>query len=430
MTEKAFSQSEVLLQRAMKVIPGGTQTFSKSVTQFPRGVSPYYIERGEGARVWDVDGNVYTDFISALHAILLGYQDPDVNRAVRQQMENGLTFSLPHPIEVEVAELIVDIVPSAQKVRFGKNGSDATAGAIRAARGFTGRDRIAVCGYHGWQDWYIGTTSRDLGVPKATKEMSHTFTYNDPDSLEALLKQYPGEFAAVIMEPMNMVEPAPGFLEFVRQITTREKIVLVFDEMITGFRFAVGGAQSVFGVTPDLTTLGKGVANGYPLSILAGRADIMDVLAESFFSFTMGCEALSLTAAKAVINKLKSEPVLDQIHDLGRYLTQEVKVRVERHGVGHFMSLTGHPSWTFWVLKDVGPYTTWDLKTLFIQETIAEGILCLGTHNLNYAHTKMDVDHLLDAYDRILPKLKDAVDNQSLAYHLRCDPLVPLFKVR
>jgi len=216
---------------------------------------------------------------------------------VRAQLDNGVIFSLPTELELQVAELLVELVPSAERVRFGKNGSDATAGAVRVARTFTGHDRVAVCGYHGWRDWYIGSTARNKGVPEGTRSMTHRFDYNNLESLERLFREHPGEFAPVVMEPMNVAEA-----------TRRHGVVLVFDELITGFRFADGGAQELFGVTPNLTTLGKGIANGDPLSAVVGRADIMALMEEVFFSFTGGGEALSLAAAVAAITKLKREP--------------------------------------------------------------------------------------------------------------------------
>ena len=207
---KTFRASEDYLARAEKVIPLGSQTFSKSRTQYPYGASPYFITRARGSRCWDLDGNEYVDFVNSLASITLGYADPDVNAAVTRQLEDGVIFSLPHPIEAEVAELICDMVPCAEMVRFGKNGSDATSGAIRIARAFTDRDRVAVCGYHGWQDWYIGSTARNRGVPKATRDLTHTWVYNDAGSLGKLLEAYPAEFAAVILEPMNVTPPAPA----------------------------------------------------------------------------------------------------------------------------------------------------------------------------------------------------------------------------
>ena len=277
-----------MLARARRTIPLGTQTFSKSYTQYPHGVSPYFIARGKGSHVWDIDGNEYVDFVNALCSVTLGYGDTDVDSAVRTQLDDGVIFSLPHPIETEVAEAIVEMVPCAEAVRFGKNGSDATSGAIRLARAYTKRDRVAVCGYHGWQDWYIGSTARSAGVPDAVKQLTHSFAYNDLESLNRLLDAHPNDFAAVILEPMNVTYPKPGFLESVRELTEQRGIILIFDETITGFRFANGGAQELFGVTPDLATFGKGLANGYPLSAIAGRSDIMKLMEEIFFSFTFG----------------------------------------------------------------------------------------------------------------------------------------------
>src|SRR5574341_817412 len=291
-----YHNSEEMLDRALKAVPLGSQTFSKSKTQYPYGVSPYFITRGQGSHVWDVDNNEYVDFINALAAVTLGYNDPDVNAAVRAQLDEGVIFSLPHPLEHQVAEKIVEIVPCAEMVRFGKNGSDATSGAIRLARAYTNRDHVAACGYHGWQDWYIGATTRSRGVPQSTRDLTHIFNYNDIESLHKIFKEHPDQVAAVIMEPMNTTEPKDGFLEKVRELSRQHGAVFIFDETITGFRYANGGAQEYFGVTPDLATFGKGLANGYPVSALAGKAEIMRLMEEIFYSFTFGGETLSLAA--------------------------------------------------------------------------------------------------------------------------------------
>jgi len=296
-----YRNSEEMLARALKVIPLGTQTFSKSRTQYPHGVSPFFMSKGQGSHLWDVDGNEYIDFISSLAAVTLGYRDPDVDAAVKAQLEDGVIFSLPSPLEIKVSEKIVEMVPCAEMVRFGKNGSDATTGAIRVSRAYTGREHVAVCGYHGWQDWYIGSTPRNLGVPKCTQELTHAFVYNDVESLRAIFDAYPDQVAAVILEPAGPVLPAEGFLEAVRDLTHERGAVLVFDETITGFRLALGGAQEYFGVTPDLATFGKGLANGYPVSAVAGKAEIMQLMEEVFFSFTFGGELLSLDYAAVVL---------------------------------------------------------------------------------------------------------------------------------
>lgn len=427
---RIFTQSELHLARAERVIPLGSQTFSKSRTQYPYGVSPYFISRGEGSRVWDLDGNEYIDFVSSLASITLGYNDPDVTQAVREQLDSGVIFSLPHPIETEVAELICEMVPCAEMVRFGKNGSDATSGAIRLARAFTGRDHVAVCGYHGWQDWYIGATARHRGVPQATRDLTHTFAYNDLPSLHALLKQRPGEFAAVILEPMNVADPADGFLAGVKELAHAHGALLVFDETITGFRFANGGAQQLFGVTPDLATFGKGLANGYPVSAVAGRRDVMKLMEEIFFSFTFGGEALSLAAAKATLNKLKTQPVVATLCDRGEAIRSGVQGILNNADLHDVLAITGHPTWTFLNMRDARGATAFDIKTLWMQEMHQRGILSVGTHNVSYAHSEADVATLLAAYREVLPFIGQVLNEGRLHDVLRCAPLVPLFKVR
>lgn len=429
MTDR-YIESERLLERALRVIPLASQTFSKSLTQFPRGVSPYFIVSGEGSRVWDVDGNEYVDFINSLASVTLGYNDPDVTRAVQAQLAQGVIFSLPHPIEMEVAERIVEMVPCAEMVRFGKNGSDATSGAIRLARAHTARDRVAVCGYHGWQDWYIGATARNRGVPAATRSLTHTFSYNDPGSLERLFAEHPGEFAAVILEPMNVSQPAVGFLEEVARLTRQHGALLVFDETITGFRYANGGAQEYFGVTPDLATFGKGLANGYPVSAVAGRRDLMKLMEEIFFSFTFGGETLSLAASAATLDKLRRENVCAQIAARGNELIAGVGECISRHGVADFISISGHPSWSFLLLKDMPGVSQWEIKTLLLQELFARGILSLGTHNISFAHSSADISRLLDVYDEVFPLLRAGALEGRMDELLRCKPLEPLFKVR
>jgi glutamate-1-semialdehyde 2,1-aminomutase len=308
------------------------------------------------------------------------------------------------------------MVPCAEMTRFGKNGSDATAGAVRVARAYTGRDHVAVCGYHGWQDWYIGSTARCAGVPESTRALTHPFTYNRIDSLERIFSEFPGGVAAVIMEPMNVAEPEPGFLESVRDLAHRRGALLIFDETITGFRYANGGAQEYFGVTPDLATFGKGLANGYPLSAVSGRAEIMRLMEEVFFSFTFGGETLSLAASLATMRKLLREPVTKAMWERGNELTSGLRERIARHGAADLLENAAYPQL--------------HVKTLFLQEMFARGILTLATHNMSFAHSAADVRQLLDAYDEVIPILQDAVENRTLAQRLRCEPLAPLFKVR
>lgn len=425
-----YRLSEQFLERALRIIPLGSQTFSKSKTQYPFGVSPYFATKARGSRLWDIDGNEYIDFVNALAAVTLGYSDPEVTAAVRTQLEDGVIFTLPHKLETEVAELICDMVPCADMVRFGKNGSDATAGAIRLARAYTKRDRVAVCGYHGWQDWYIGATLRNRGVPNAVRELTHIFAYNDLPALDKLLRQHPGEFAAVILEPMNSILPAPGYLADVLELSHRHGALLVFDETITGFRYANGGAQEYFGVTPDLATFGKGLANGYPVSAVAGRADIMALMEEIFFSFTFGGETLSLAAAKATLEKLQREPVVVTLAERGKQLMEGLSTLVDDQGLGDVLHVAGHPSWNFLLIADTPAYNAFQIKTLLLQEMFARGFLTLGTHNMSYAHSQQDIAELLAAYGQVLPLIASAIRERRLEQMLRCEPLIPLFRVR
>ena len=425
-----FARSVMLLERALETIPLGAQTFSKSMTQFPRNVSPYFASHGKGATLVDVDGNRYLDFINALASVLLGYADDEVNAAVREQLDRGVTFSLSHELEIEVAERLCRLIPCAEQVRFGKNGSDATTAAIRLARAITGRERVATCGYHGWQDWYIGTTTRDLGVPRAVKALTSSFRYNDAASLEELLGKHPGEFAAVILEPLGADLPRDGFLEAVAALARSAGALLIFDETVTGFRVHVGGAQALTGVTPDLATFGKGLANGMPLSAVVGPRRHMKVMEDIFFSTTFGGETLSLAAARVVLDRLERERVPESLALLGSRLRDGVSGILAEGGGAEVFSMSGHPSWTFLKIAATDLATAAEIKTLLLQELFGRGILFLGTHNLSAAHCQADIDRLLDCYRELLPEIASLARTGRVRTALRADVLKPLFSVR
>jgi glutamate-1-semialdehyde 2,1-aminomutase len=427
---RRYDASTNFLERAERVIPLGSQTFSKSKTQLPIGAAPLFVERGEGPYVFDLDGNRYIDFVCSLGAITMGHGDADVMAAVQKQLQAGVVFSLAHPLETYVAEKIVDMIPCAEKVRFGKNGSDATAGCIRVARGFTRRDRIAMCGYHGWQDWCIGSTARDLGIPKATKDLTHTFPYDDLDALKKLLDSHPGEFAAVIMEPVAFTNPQPGYHAAVMELAHKHGALFVFDEVVTGFRFKEGSSQARFGVTPDLCALGKGMANGFPISVVAGRDEVMRLMEEVFFSFTMGGETISLAAADAVLTKIKTHKTLDTIATNGTRLLEGFRARIAKHGLSDVIACNGDPSWSVISIKDLPGLSQWELKTLWIQETARRGVLNIGIHFIGASHTAAVIDEALAVYDEVLGVLKQAVDAGSVNGMLECEPLKPLFRVR
>lgn len=427
---KRYSESEKMLERALKTVPLGSQTFSKSKTQLPLGVSPFFAAKGQGAYFWDVDGNKYVDFVNALASITLGYNDPEVNQAVTEELSKGTIYSLANELEFKVAEQIVDMVPCAEMVRFAKNGSDATAGAIRVARAHTKRDHVIVCGYHGWQDWYIGSTTRNLGVPQAVQDLTHKFVYNDIASLEAKFAELKGKIAAVILEPVNVTAPKEGFLQAVKDITHKNGALLVFDETITGFRYSNGGAQEFFGVTPDLATFGKGLANGYPVSAVAGRADVMKWMEEVFFSFTFGGETLSLAAAHAVLKKLKKEPVVAKLQKTGEQVISRLNKLIVSSELQEYFGVSGYPVWSFFIIKETPKFNTWELKTLLLQEMFANGLYMIGTHNISYAHSDADIDKLMTGYEAYFAKVKEALKTGNVKALLNCEPLVPLFKIR
>ncbi len=432
--ERQYSEryrfSEQMLERALKYIPLGSQTFSKSKAQFPYGVSPYFIKRGQGSHVWDVDDNEYIDYISALAAITLGHNDPDVTAAVKSQLNDGTIFSLPHELEILVAEKIIEMVPCAEMVRFGKNGSDVTAGAVRLARAYTKREHIAVCGYHGWQDWFIASTTRNLGVPNLLSNLVHSFRYNNIDSLKKLFEKHPNKIAGVIMEPVNFVDPEDGYLEKVKELTHCYGAILIFDEIVTGFRYSIGGAQEFFDVIPDLATFGKGMANGYPLSAVAGRGDIMELMEEIFFSFTFGGETLSLAASLATLKKLQKEPVIETLWKQGSKLIKGTEKLIEGYSLNDVISIGGKGCWSSVLFKDAGAYSQWEIKTLFMQEVLKRGILTFGSHNITYAHSNDDISRLIDVYDQVFSIIKDVITNEDLDKRLKAVPLTPLFKIR
>ncbi|MBW2304984.1 MAG: aminotransferase class III-fold pyridoxal phosphate-dependent enzyme [Deltaproteobacteria bacterium] len=424
-----YRKSKKLLARAKKVIPLASQTFSKSHIQYPEA-SPYFLVRGKGSRVWDVDGNEYIDFVNGLLPVILGYCDPDVDKAVMEQMKRGVTFSLASPLECELAEMLVDLIPCAEMVRFGKSGSDATAGAVRVARAYTGRERVAVCGYHGWQDWYIGSTVRNKGVPECVRRLTHPFTYNDLPSLERLFDQYPGEIAAVILEPMNVEDPAPRFLEGVKEVTHKNGAILVFDEIITGFRYALGGAQELFGVVPDLAAVGKSMANGYPISAVVGRKELMKEMEEVFFSFTFGGETLSIAAAIATIQKLMKESVIQSLWDKGQVIMDGVFRIIQKQDLGGVIQVRGKQPWSLLDIRDHEKFTSWEIKSLIKQEMLRRGILISASHNLSYSHSSEDLETLLRSYDEVMGLLRKALDNGNLPELLIGNPIEPIFKVR
>jgi len=427
-TTRALEESARMLERARRIIPGAAQTLSKNPTQWVQGVAPAYLSRASGAHVWDLDGNEYIDFPMALGPVILGHCDPSVNEAIARQLDLGIALTLPHPIEVEVAERIVDLVPGAERVRFGKTGSDVTSAAVRLARACTGRDGVLASGYHGWHDWYIGATSRADGVPQAVRDLIGTFEFNDLASLDAALDERRGAIAVVILEPCGAEEPAPGFLQGVVDRAHAAGAVVVFDEIITGFRLAPGGAQERYGVQADLVAFGKALGNGMPISAIVGRADLMDRLTDVFFSGTHGGEALSLAAANAVLDRLDAT-AYETLYAQGERLRAGIRRGIEDANVGKWVKVTGAAPRTVVTVRELdssGPGLP--AKTLVQQELLKRGVLFNGSNFICLAHSDDDIDTAIDAYRAAFAALADGLAAGDVLGLLEGEPIQQAFR--
>lgn len=421
----SIARSDELYARATGLIPAYSQTLAKGPTQYVKGVAPKYLHRGKGARVWDVDGNEYVDYNMGVGPISLGYAYDRVDEAIKRQLADGITFSLVHPLEVELAELVREVVPNAESVRYGKTGAEVTSAAVRLARAYTGRDGVLCCGYHGWHDWYIGVTSRNRGVPRAVKELVQTFTYNDIDSLTALLDQ---DTAAVIMEPMIFERPQDGFLQQVKAACEANGTLLIFDEMWTGFRLAEGGAQEYVGLRADLACFSKAIANGMPISVLTGRREVMDLLDEEVFFFsTFGGEALSLAAAVATINEIRDRHVPAYLASQGRKLRDGYNQIVQELGMDAYTRCKGHPSRSIVTFSNEVADAL-HMKSLLQQELIKRGLLWSGFHNMCFSHSDEEIDYTLEAYRDALPVLGQAVEAGTVSESLCGEPVQPVFR--
>ncbi|MEW6008460.1 MAG: aminotransferase class III-fold pyridoxal phosphate-dependent enzyme [Candidatus Omnitrophota bacterium] len=424
----AIKKSLLLKDKARKLIPGCSQTFSKGPSQFVQGIAPVFLEDAKGCRVRDVDGNEYIDYAMALGPVVLGYNYPSVSEAVKKTLEKGTTFTLPNRLEVELSEILCEIIPCAQMVRFGKNGSDVTSGAVRVARAYTGKDKVACCGYHGWQDWYIATTSRDRGIPEAVKNLSLTFEYNKIETLEKVFAQNLNQIACVIMEPVGVIEPKDNFLEKVKELTHKNGSILIFDEVISGFRFALGGAGEYFNVIPDLACFGKAMGNGFPISAVVGKKEIMKLFEEVFYSFTFGGEIVSIAAAIATIKELRKKSVIRYLWSQGRKIKDGFNVLVKEYSLENHMQCRGLPPRTVITFKDEKGDDGLLLKSLFQQECIDRGILFTSAHNICFSHSDKDIDYTLRVYNTVLEIIKGAVLRGRVKKMLKGEMLKPIFR--
>lgn len=394
-----YSQS--FLAVAETLIPLGTQTFSKSKLQYPQE-APLFVTHGNGGLVYDIDGNDYVDLVGGLLPVLLGHRDPDVDYAIRAQLDNGISFSVATELEAKVAAKLKQHIPCAEMTRFGKNGSDVTSAAVRLARYITGRDKVLSSGYHGWCDWSIANDPlRSKGVPRDVAALTTNLRHGDINAArEAIFSR---QYACVIVEP----ETDEEFLRSIRLACNATQTILIFDEIITGFRFGLGGAQRTYGVTPDLATFGKSMANGMPISALVGKRQYMEKMTDICFSGTFFGETLSLAAALAAISKMEREPVHNTIRAYNRTIATLVRTLQNKHDVECLTVMGMNLSRI--TFRDIGRHKKDDLRTLWMQEMIKNGVLVINSHNFMYAHTEADIQRVVNAYDRALEVLADAI---------------------
>ncbi len=419
-----IKQSDKYYKIALDLIPCTTQTLAKGPQQNVKGVAPKYLQRGKGSHVWDVDGNEFIDYQMAIGPLSLGYAYDKVDNAIKDQLKDGITFSLMHPLEVEVAELIHKVVPNAESIRFSKTGADVTSAAVRLARAFTKRNKVLCCGYHGWHDWYISVTDRNKGIPESIQDMTYTFNYND---IQSVIDSIDEDTACVILEPYVFEEPKDNFLQKLRDVCTKNGTLLIFDEMWSGFRIAIGGAQEYFKVDADLACFSKAVANGMPISILTGRKDIMSLLEHDVFFFTtFGGEALSLAAVKATLNEMVEKNIPAQLAKQGNKLKVGYNKIAEELGMP-YTKCTGFDCRTI-ITFDASAGNPLEMKSLVQQEMIKRGILWGGFHNMSFSHSDSDIEYTLKTYKEVLPILKKAVEENKVIEYLRGEPVGPVFR--
>lgn len=428
---RSFDKSLELYRRALELIPGGSQTNSKRPTAYALGAFPIYAQDAAGARIQDVDGNWYIDYILGLGPISLGYCYPAVDAAIRAQLERGIIYGLLAPLEVEVAEAIVEMVPCAEMMRFLKGGAEVTTAAARIARGFTGREVILNCGYRGWADgWMAQSTGMEGGVPDCLGGVIDGFPRHDLDALRAKLEQHAGRVAMVALDPATGGSRVPdGYLQGVRALCDEFGALLMFDEIVTGFRMANGGGQEYFGVTPDLACFAKGIANGMPLGVVCGRAEVMrKAIDDLVISVTYGGEALSLAAAVAALQVYRTEPVIEHMWVTGARLMRGFDALGEKHGVP--LKCHGYEPMSSQTISYEDPQLSQDVWTLLLQEMAQRGVLLRrgGLLFVTYSHGDEEVEETLAALDESLAVIADAVESGTVKQRLRVTEVKESFR--
>lgn len=432
---KDFSKSHALQPKAHRLIPGGAHTYAKGDDQYPEQ-APAFIARGKGCHVWDLDGNEFIEYGMGLRAVTLGHAFEPVVEAAYRQMQLGINFTRPAKIEVDLAEAMIELLDGADMVKFAKNGSDVTTAAVKLARAYTGRNLIAICGDHSFlsiDDWFIGTTEVNAGIPQVITDMTLKFHFNEPESLRALFDQYPGQIACVVMEAEAADPPAPGYLNQVKEICEERGAVLIFDEMITGFRWHLGGAQKFYGVVPHLSTFGKAMGNGFAISALVGKREIMrlggldhDQPRVFLLSTTHGAETHALAASLETLRIYRERNVVEVLWKQGERLRALVNQSIAENRLEGFFELIGRPCNLVFVTCDQAGSRSQAFRTLFIQELIRRGVVA-PSFVVSYSHSDADIDRTAEAVYDAHVVYRKALD-EGIHKYLEGRPVKPVYR--
>ena len=413
-----YTRSNELQKKSHTLIPGGAHTYAKGDDQYPE-LAPGFLERGKGCHVWDLDGNEFIEYGMGLRSVTLGHAYEPVVEAAYRQMQLGINFTRPSSIEVECAEEFLSFIDGAEMVKFAKNGSDVTTAAVKLARAYTGRDLVAICVDHPFfsvDDWFIGTTDMSAGIPQAVKDLTVKFHYNDIEEVQSLFAKYPNQIACLFMEVERLEPPKEGFLQQVKELCHANGTLLIFDEIITGFRWHMGGAQKYHGIIPDLSTFGKAMGNGFSIAALCGKREIMELGGlkhdrEKVFllSTTFGAETHSLAATLATMKIYKTEPVIEHLYRQGDRLTKGINQSVQEHHLEENFGVLGKPCNLLYFTRDQNGQPSQPLRTLFLQEIIRRGVIAPSLV-VSYSHTDEDIDRSLDAINEALYVYRKALD--------------------
>lgn len=430
-----FKKSKILQAKAHQLIPGGSHTYAKGDDQYPE-LAPGFIARGSGCHVWDVDDNEYIEYGMGLRSVTLGHAYPPVVEAAYRQMLLGANFTRPAPIELEAAEELLSLIRGADMVKFAKDGSTVTTAAIKLARAYTGRDMVAICASHpffSYNDWFIGTTPFKGGIPPSVTSLTTHFYYNNLESVRAVFDQYPGRIACLILEPVKNDDPVDNYLAEVKNLCHANGTLLIFDEMITGFRLDLGGGQHYYGVTPDLSTFGKGIANGFSVSALAGKREIMELGGlehnrERVFllSTTHGAETHSLAAALETMHIYQREGVIEHLKNQGERLERGVNKAIETVGLAGYVSVLGKPCNLIYATRDTEKKDSQVFRTLFMQEIIRGGVIG-PSFVVSYSHSNRDIDRTIEVVGQALVVYRKALE-EGIEKYLYGKPVKSVYR--